>query len=50
MPGGVAAVIPVSVVVVNLVTNAADLRAGRPGVGLLTDSLVPGGCSVNGMT
>ena len=29
-----------SVVVVNLVTIAADAQAGRPGVGLLTASLV----------
>jgi hypothetical protein len=27
----------VSVLVVNLVTNAADVQAGRPGVGLLTE-------------
>ena len=47
---GVAAVTLMSVVVVNLVTIAADLQAGWPGVGLLTASLVPGGCSVNGTT
>ena len=32
---GLAAVIPMPVVAVNLVTIAADLQAGRPGVGLL---------------
>jgi Mn2+/Fe2+ NRAMP family transporter len=51
---GVAAVLLVSVVLVNLVTSAADLQAGAAGIGLLADVgsrwlVVPLGAAVAGL-